>query len=285
MRMDRDGTINSVDSVQHTEGMDKEPMDREARLGGAMEALGIDIGGSGIKGAPVDTTTGRLLTERFRIPTPQPATPAAMIDVAAQVVRRFAWAGPIGCGFPAVIRGGTVHTAANIDTSWIGVRIEDELAKIIGTPVKVLNDADAAGMAEMRWGAGQNRTGVVLILTFGTGIGSALFVDGRLVPNTEFGHIEIRGREGEHRASDAVRERKQLSWKQWAKRVNEYLDYMERLVWPDLIIIGGGASADAAKFLPLLETRAEIVPAQLLNNAGIAGAALATVLASSTTGT
>ena len=250
-----------------------------------MEALGIDIGGSGIKGARVDTTTGRLLTERFRIPTPQPATPAEMIDVAAQVVRRFAWAGPIGCGFPAVIRGGTVHTAANIDASWIGVRIEDELAKVIGTPVKVLNDADAAGLAEMRWGAGRNRDGVVLILTFGTGIGSALFVDGQLVPNTEFGHIEIRGREGEHRASDAVRERKQLSWKQWAKRVNEYLDYMERLVWPDLIIIGGGASSDAAKFLPLLATRAEIVPAQLLNNAGTAGAALAAVLASSMAGT
>jgi polyphosphate glucokinase len=246
-----------------------------------MEALGIDIGGSGIKGAPVDTSSGRLLTERFRIPTPQPATPAAMIDIAAQIVRHFAWSGPIGCGFPAVIRGGKVHTAANIDPSWIGVPIEDELAQVIGTPVKVLNDADAAGMAEMRWGAGQDRMGVVLILTFGTGIGSALFTDGHLVPNTEFGHIEIRGREGEARASDAVRERKRLSWKRWAKRVNEYLDRMERLVWPDLIIVGGGASADAAKFLPLLETRAELVPAQMRNNAGIAGAALASMTASS----
>lgn len=246
-----------------------------------MEALGIDIGGSGIKGAPVDTASGRLLTDRFRIPTPQPATPAAMIDIVAQVVRHFSWGGPIGCGFPAVIRGGKVLTAANIDASWIGVPIEDELAQAIGTPVKALNDADAAGVAEMRWGAGQERTGVVLILTFGTGIGSALFANGQLVPNTEFGHIEIRGREGEHRASDAVRERKGLSWKRWAKRVNEYLDRMERLVWPDLIIIGGGASADAAKFLPLLTTRAELVPAQLRNNAGIAGAALASMSASS----
>lgn len=246
-----------------------------------MEALGIDIGGSGIKGAPVDTTSGRLLAERFRIPTPQPATPAAMIDIAAQVVRHFSWNGPIGCGFPAVIRGGKVYTAANIDASWIGVSIEDELAQAIGTPVKALNDADAAGLAEMRWGAGQQRSGVVLILTFGTGIGSALFVNGQLVPNTEFGHIEIRGREGEHRASDAVRERKQLSWKRWAKRVDEYLDTMERLVWPDLIIVGGGASADASKFVPLLTTRAELVPAQLRNNAGIAGAALASMSASS----
>lgn len=246
-----------------------------------MEALGIDIGGSGIKGAPVDTTSGRLLAERFRIPTPQPATPAAMIDIAAQVVGHFSWNGPIGCGFPAVIRGGTVYTAANIDASWIGVSIEDELAQAIGTPVKALNDADAAGLAEMRWGAGQQRSGVVLILTFGTGIGSALFVNGQLVPNTEFGHIEIRGREGEHRASDAVRERKQLSWKRWAKRVDEYLDTMERLVWPDLIIVGGGASADASKFVPLLTTRAELVPAQLRNNAGIAGAALASMSASS----
>lgn len=242
-----------------------------------MEALGIDIGGSGIKGAPVDTASGQLLTERFRIPTPQPATPDAMIEIAAQIVRHFSWSGPIGCGFPAVVRSGTVLTAANIDASWIGVRIEEQLGQTIGAPVKALNDADAAGVAEMRWGAGQDRNGVVLILTFGTGIGSALFANGQLVPNTEFGHIEIRGREGEHRASDAARERKELSWKRWAKRVNEYIDTMERLVWPDLIILGGGVSADSAKFLPYLKTRAELVPAQLLNNAGIAGAALASM--------
>lgn len=240
-----------------------------------MEALGIDIGGSGIKGAPVDTETGHLLTERFRIPTPQPATPEAVIAVTAQVIQHFEWSGPIGCGFPAVVKAGQVFTAANIAHSWIGVQIEDELAHTIGTPVRVLNDADAAGLAEMRWGAGHNRSGVVLIVTLGTGIGSALFVDGKLVPNTEFGHIEIRGKEAEDRAADSVRERKQLSWKRWAKRVDEYLDMMERLVWPDLIVIGGGASADAEKFVPLLSARAEIVPAQLLNNAGIAGAALA----------
>ena len=240
-----------------------------------MEVLGIDIGGSGVKGAPVDTTTGRLLTPRFRIPTPQPATPEAVMSVTAQVAQHFTWSGPIGCGFPAVVKGGQVHTAANIDPAWIGVRIEDELAQIVGRPVRVLNDADAAGVAEMRWGAGRDRQGVVLIVTLGTGIGTALFVDGRLVPNTEFGHIEIRGREAEHRAAESVRERKRLSWKRWAKRVDEYLDTMERLVWPDLIILGGGASAHASKFVPLLTARAEIVAAQFLNNAGIAGAALA----------
>jgi polyphosphate glucokinase len=246
-----------------------------------MDALGIDVGGSGIKGAPVDMTTGKLRTERFRIPTPQPATPAAMMEIMAEIVRHFDWSGPIGCGFPAVIRGGTAHTAANIDPAWIGTPIEAELARLLGRPVKVLNDADAAGIAEMRWGAGVEWTGegsgVVLILTFGTGIGSALFVDGRLVPNTEFGHIEVRGKEGEHRAADSVRERKELSWKQWARRVDEYIDHLERLVWPDLIIVGGGVSANADKFLPLLTTRAKIVPAQMRNNAGIAGAALASL--------
>ena len=246
-----------------------------------MEALGIDVGGSGIKAAPIDTQTGELLAERFRIPTPQPATPAEMMAIIAQLVEYFKWSGPIGCGFPAVIRGGTVHTAANIDASWIGVPIEAELATLIGQPVKVLNDADAAGLAEMRWGVGarwaEEHSGVVLILTLGTGIGSALFTDGNLVPNTEFGHIEIRGKEGEHRAADSIRERKGLSWKRWAKRVDEYVDRMEQLVWPDLIVVGGGVSAHADEFLPLLSTRAEIVPAQLRNNAGIAGAALAGV--------
>ena len=242
-----------------------------------MQALGIDIGGSGIKGAPVDTETGNLLSERFRIPTPQPATPAAMIAVTAEVVRHFDWQGPIGCGFPAVVRGGEVFTAANIDPSWIGVRIEDELQRAVGVPVRVINDADAAGLAEMRWGAGKGRGGVVLIVTLGTGIGSGLFVDGKLVPNTELGHVEIRGKEAEDRAADSVRERKGLTWKRWAKRVDEYLDTMERLLWPDLIIIGGGVSADAAKFLPYLSSRTDIVPAQMLNNAGIAGAALASI--------
>ena len=240
-----------------------------------MNVLGIDIGGSGIKGAPVDLTTGSLVAPRFRIPTPQPATPDAMIPVMAQVVQHFDWSGPIGCGFPAVIRAGTVHTAANIDPSWIGVPIVDELTRATGVPVRVINDADAAGLAEMRWGVGRDRAGVVLILTFGTGIGSALFVDGKLVPNTELGHIEIRGKEAERRASNGVRERKDLSWERWAARVDEYLDTLERLIWPDLIIIGGGASSDAQHFVPLLTTRAPIAVAEMLNNAGIAGAALA----------
>ena len=240
-----------------------------------MNVFGIDVGGSGIKGAIVNSETGELLTERFRIPTPQPAAPEGMIAVAAQVVRHFDWSGPIGCGFPAVIQHGTVRTAANIAPEWIGVPIEAELARAIGMPVRVLNDADAAGLAEMRWGAGQGRGGVVLILTFGTGIGSALFVDGRLVPNTELGHIEIRGKEGEDRAADSVRERKGLTWKRWAKHVDEYIGTLDRLLWPDLIIVGGGASAHAQEWVPYLHVRAELAVAKMLNNAGIAGAALA----------
>lgn len=242
-----------------------------------MQVFGLDIGGSGIKGAPVDIGTGTLLTERFRIPTPQPATPAAMVATAAEVVAQFGWQGPVGCGFPAVVKGGIVHTAANIDASWIGKDLRQELSDAIGQPVQVVNDADAAGMAEMRWGAGRGVDGVVLMVTLGTGIGSALFVKGQLVPNTELGHIEIRGKEAEKRAADRVREQKQLSWKQYAERVDEYLDAVERIVWPDLIIIGGGVSSEADKFFPRLSTRTKVVPARMLNNAGIAGAALAAV--------
>ena len=243
-----------------------------------MDVLGIDVGGSGIKAAPVDIATGTLRTERFRIPTPQPATPPAMLAIIGQLIDHFSWNGPIGCGFPAVIKDGTVHTAANIAPEWIGVKIEHEITRIAGTPVSVLNDADAAGLAEIRWGAGKNQQGVVLMLTFGTGIGSAVFLDGKLLPNTEFGHIEVRGKEGEAHAADSVRENEQLSWKQWAKRVDEYIDTMERLIWPDLIIVGGGVSSDAQHWLPLLTTRAPIVAAQMLNRAGIAGAAFAAAL-------
>lgn len=240
-----------------------------------MDVLGIDVGGSGIKSAPVDTATGTLHAERFRIATPEPAEPSAMLDIIAEQIAHWQWTGPIGCGFPAVIQHGVVRTAANIDPQWIGVAIEHEIARVTGQPARVLNDADAAGLAEIRWGAGKDRAGVVLMLTLGTGIGSALFVDGKLVPNTEFGHIEVRGKEGEARAADSVRERKQLSWKQWSKRVDEYIDTLERLVWPDFIIVGGGVSKEAEHWLPLLNTRAPIVAAQMLNNAGIAGAALA----------
>ncbi len=242
-----------------------------------MNVFGLDVGGSGIKGAPVDTTTGKLLTERFRIPTPQPASPEAMIATAAEVVAHFAWQGPIGCGFPAVVKAGVVHTAANIDPSWIGRDLAGSLSTALGQPVVAINDADAAGMAEIRWGAGRGVDGVVLMVTLGTGIGTALFVKGQLVPNTELGHTEIRGKEAEKRAADRVREQKNLSWKEYAERVDEYLDTMERLLWPDVIIIGGGVSKDADKFFPRLTVRGTIVPAQMLNNAGIAGAALAAV--------
>ncbi len=240
-----------------------------------MEILGVDIGGSGIKGALVNIETGELMTERHRIPTPQPSKPEAVAEVVAQIAQHFNWQGPIGCTFPAVIKNGKVYTAANVDSSWIGVNGEALFGTITACPVSLLNDADAAGIAEMKFGAGKGRDGVVIIHTFGTGIGSAIFVDGQLVPNTEFGHMEIRGKEAEHRASARNREEECLKWKAWAYRVNEFLTRMEALFWPDLFIIGGGVSKKHDKFLHLLETRAEIVPAQMQNMAGIIGAALA----------
>jgi len=242
-----------------------------------MDVFGLDVGGSGIKGAPVNISSGELLGERFRIPTPQPATPAEVLAIAAQVVTHWDWQGPIGCGFPAVVKDGVVYTAANIAPEWIGFDLKAGLQQAIGRPVQVLNDADAAGLAEMRWGAGRNVDGVVLMVTLGTGIGTALFVKGHLVPNTELGHIEIRGKEAEDRAADRIREQKQLTWKQYAKRVDEYLLAIERLLWPDLIIIGGGVSKLADNFVPRLTVRTPIIPAQMFNNAGIAGAALAAV--------
>ena len=240
-----------------------------------MEILGIDIGGSGIKGAPVDTERGALLAERQRIPTPQPATPEAVGDCVADVARFFGWSGPIGCTLPSVVKDGVVWSAANIDKSWIGADGRALLQRTTGCSITLLNDADAAGIAEMRFGAGRGRMGVVMMLTFGTGIGSALFLDGKLVPNTELGHMEVRGKDGELRASDRAREEHHLSWKKWAKRVNEYLGRLEALFSPDLFIIGGGVSKNHDKFVPLLRARAEIVTAQLLNEAGIVGAALA----------
>ena len=238
--------------------------------------LGIDIGGTGIKGAPVDTTTGELTAPRHRIPTPQPATPDAVADVVGDVAREFDWTGPIGVTFPAVVKQGTVGTAANVDLSWIGCDAAILFSRACGgAPVAVLNDADAAGLAEIEFGAGRGRTDTVVMITLGTGIGSAVFVEGRLIPNSELGHLMIRGKEAERRAAESVREREQLSWKQWAKRLNEYLGHLEALLWPDLIVIGGGVSKKHEKFLPLLQTRAELVPAQLLNEAGIVGAAVA----------
>jgi polyphosphate glucokinase len=240
-----------------------------------MNVFGIDVGGSGIKGAPVDTETGELLAERTRIKTPKPATPEAIVVTAVEVVRRSGWDGPVGCGFPAVVKEGVVRTAANIDERAIGFGIQGRLEQNLGTPVRVINDGDAAGLAEMRWGAGRAVEGVVLMLTLGTGIGTSLFVEGRLVPNTELGHIEIWGKDAEHHASDRARKRDDLSWKEYAKRLDEYLHKIEDLLWPDLIVVGGGISKKSEKFFPHLTARTKIVPAEMLNEAGIAGAALA----------
>lgn len=240
-----------------------------------MKVLGIDIGGSGIKGAPVDTKSGELLEERFRLVTPQPSTPAAVAEVVGEVARHFKWRGAVGCGFPAVVQHGVTMTAANVDAGWIGTDAAKLLAKATDCPVVVLNDADAAGIAEMKFGAGERRKGLVLIVTIGTGLGTALFIDGRLVPNTELGHIELRGEDAEVWASDAARERKDLSWEAWAPYFNEYLVKLERLVWPDLIILGGGASKKFDLFCSALTVKAEVVPAEMRNEAGIVGAALA----------
>ena len=242
-----------------------------------MNVFGIDVGGSGIKGAPVDTDTGELLAERVRIKTPKPATPEAILETAVEVVRQSGWDGPVGSGFPAVIKGGVVQTAANIDKSVIGFDMQGRLEQELGNTVRVINDGDAAGLAEMRWGAGREEDGVVLMLTLGTGIGTSVFVGGRLLPNTELGHIEIRGEDAEHRASDSARKRDDLSWKKYAGRLDEYLHKIEDLLWPDLIVIGGGISKKSEKFFPHLTARTPIVRAQMLNEAGIAGAALAAI--------
>lgn len=240
-----------------------------------MHVFGLDVGGTGIKGAPVDTETGTLLAERVRIKTPYPATPAAIVRTAVRVVRGSGWDGPVGCGFPAVVKDGVVHTAANIDDAAIGFDLGGALEEELGRTVGVVNDADAAGLAEVRWGEGRDRDGVLLMLTLGTGIGTSLFVGGRLVPNTELGHIEIGGEDAEYRASDTARKRENLNWKQYAHRLDEYLHKIEDLLWPDVIMVGGGISKKADKFLPHLTTRTEIVTAKMLNEAGIVGAALA----------
>jgi polyphosphate glucokinase len=240
-----------------------------------MNVYGIDVGGSGIKGAPVDTQTGELLAERVRIKTPMPATPQDILDTAVEVVRQSGWDGPVGCGFPAVIKDGAVQTAANIDKAAIGFDMQGRLEQELDSSVRVINDGDAAGLAEMRWGAGREEDGVVLMLTLGTGIGTSVFIGGRLLPNTELGHIEIGGEEAEHRASDGARKREGLGWKEYAGRLDKYLHKIEDLLWPDLIVIGGGISKKSEKFFPHLTARTPVVRAQMLNEAGIAGAALA----------
>jgi polyphosphate glucokinase len=237
--------------------------------------LGIDIGGTGVKAAPVDTETGQLMEDRRKIETPHPATPEAVIDVVKHLVDDFKWTGSAGITFPGVVVNGVIQTAANLDHGWIGVDATTLLGAETELKVTVINDADAAGVAEMKFGAGKDVDGTVLLLTLGTGIGSALFFNGVLVPNTEFGHIQIRGKDAEKRASELAREQHDLSWGDWAGRVNEYLEHMEALLSPDLFIIGGGVSRKADKFLPLLTgLRAKIVPAALHNDAGIVGAAM-----------
>ncbi|WP_441250447.1 polyphosphate--glucose phosphotransferase [Kitasatospora sp. McL0602] len=246
----------------------------------AASVFGVDIGGSGIKGAPVDLARGVLAQERHKVLTPHPASPEAVVAAVREVVQHFDHHGPVGLTFPGVVVGGHTRTAANVDKGWIGLDAAGLFRESLDLPAVVLNDADAAGLAEITHGAGRGRDGVVLVLTFGTGIGSALFVDGALVPNTELGHLEMRGKDAERRASAAARERHELTWAEWAVRVDEYLDLVERLFSPQLIVIGGGASRKHDKFLPLLSPReAEVVPAVLRNDAGIVGAAMAAAAA------
>jgi len=245
---------------------------------GATLGFGVDIGGSGIKGCTVDLDVGKLHGERIRIPTPDPSKPDAVADVVKQIVDGFGWDGPVGITLPAVIKRGVAHTAANIDKSWLGTdagALFAERLKLPARDVVVLNDADAAGIAEISYGWPDDREGVVALLTFGTGIGSAVFVDGKLVPNTEFGHLEVDGHDAETRAAASVKEDKDLSWAEWATRVSRYIRGLEDLIWPDLIIAGGGVSKKADKWLPLLEVRTRVVAAELRNDAGIVGAAVA----------
>ena len=241
------------------------------------QAFGIDIGGSGIKGALVDTTTGALLTSRVRYATPSPSTPDLVAEIVARIVSEAGWDGVIGATFPAVIKHGVALSAANVDPSWIGTDVDAVFTKATTGGVIVLNDADAAGIAEARFGAAKGVSGVVIMLTFGTGIGSALLVDGKLVPNTELGHLELDGYDAETRAAASVREKTGMSFKKWAQRVQRYMSHVERLFSPDLFVVGGGVSKEAQKWVPLLTLTAPVKPAQLLNNAGIVGAAVAVV--------
>jgi polyphosphate glucokinase len=239
-------------------------------------AFGIDVGGSGIKGGVVDLDTGQLIGERYKLLTPQPATPDAVAKTIADVVRAFSWKGPLGVTYPGVVTHGVVQTAANVDKAWIGTNARDIIsAELDGQDVTILNDADAAGLAEERYGAGKDNTGVVILLTFGTGIGSAVIHHGKLIPNTEFGHLEVDGKEAEQRAASSVKEKNDWSFEKWAKQVTKVLVAVENAMWPDLFIAGGGISRKSEKWVPLLTNRTPVVPATLLNTAGIVGAAMA----------
>ena len=243
-------------------------------------AIGVDVGGSGVKAAVVDTESGRLRSERLRVPTPQPATPEAVSATIVRLVRRLAKttgiseSAPVGIGLPGVAIGGRLLTAANIEPAWVDYPVADKLGKTLKRKVSIVNDADAAGIAEMRFGVGAGQRGVVIFLTLGTGVGSGVFVDGTLVPNTEFGQMEIRGRAAERRSESAARVRKGLSWKAWTMDLDEHLQRIEDLLWPTLFILGGGVSKNGDKFIPNLKRRTPVVAAQLRNDAGIVGAAV-----------
>jgi polyphosphate glucokinase len=242
--------------------------------GNMMATLGIDIGGSGVKGAPVDTVRGDLLAERYRVPTPQPSDVTSVVEAVAEVAAQFDGFDRVGITFPGVVVDGVTRTAANVDKSWLDAPAAELFSHRLGKPVTVLNDADAAGVAEVAFGAGKGQSGLTMMLTFGTGIGSALFLDGVLIPNTEFGHLELDGKDAEVRASDRAREAEDMSWEKWAGRVQAYLQHVEMLLSPRLFILGGGVSKKSDRFLPLIDIRTPIVPATLLNNAGIIGAAV-----------
>jgi polyphosphate glucokinase len=254
-------------------------------------AIGVDVGGSGIKTAVVDIDTGQLVSERLRVPTPSPSTPEAVIASIGRLVKRLAKAGaldagmPVGVGLPGVTIGGQIKTAANIDAGWVDFPVVERLGKVLGRAVAIVNDADAAGIAEMRFGMGKDQPGVVIFLTLGTGVGSGVFVDGKLVPNTEFGQMEIQGRPAERRSAAAARTRRGLSWKAWAMDLDEHLHAIDALMWPNLFILGGGVSKNADRFIPRLTQRIPVVPAQLRNDAGIIGAAIVAAEADTSRGT
>jgi polyphosphate glucokinase len=238
-----------------------------------MKALGIDIGGSAIKGAPVDTATGRLLGARFKIETPALLSPAEMADAAGMIAAHFKWRGPVGIGFPGVIHGGTILTSANLDKGFIGCDGIRLFSEAMGLPVALTNDAAAAGLAEMKFGSGRNFAGKALLLTLGTGVGSVLFFRGALFP-CELGHLQMDGKDAEKRVAASVKHRKGLSWKQWGTRLGRYIKVLEDILWPELIIIGGGVSAKHDKFFKYVKPRVRMVPAEFQNEAGIVGAAL-----------
>jgi polyphosphate glucokinase len=249
-------------------------------------AIGIDVGGSGIKAAVVDVESGRFRSERIRVATPSPSTPDAVLASVARLIKRLARSSglgestPVGIGLPGVTVDGVLKSAANIDPAWIDFPVVERLTRVIGRPVTIINDADAAGIAEMRFGVGRDQPGVVIFLTLGTGVGSGVFVDGKLVPNTEFGQMEIRGRPAERRSAAAARVKRGLSWKAWAADLDEHLDRIYQLMWPNLMILGGGVSKNADKYVPRLTVACPVIPAQLRNDAGIIGAAIVAAEAS-----